>query len=139
MISKLAISLFIVTLSSTVSAATYECRAEWAAYLSEDFADGLKVASKEYTNRLQLMVRITDEDKIKLERCSFVKSVNKQTCDTHYIDKEIEDKNVGMRKLYITSSQYDIQLIKLGNGMIGYIENNGRGGIATGFCNVINK
>jgi hypothetical protein len=132
---KRLILSFVFTIASfTSSAATYECNAEWAGYLSEIAKNGFQVADKQYLKKLQLMVRITDGVKTKLERCSFVKSADAITCDAYEVDVEHNDKNTGMRKLYITPSQYDIQLITLRNNKIMYIENNGRGGISTGEC-----
>jgi len=131
---KLILSFVVAFASFASSAATYECNAEWAGYLSEIAKNGLQVSDKQYLKQLQLMVRITDGLKTKLERCSFVKSANEITCDAYEVDVEHNDKNTGMRKLYITPRQYDIQLITLKNDRIIYIENNGRGGISTGEC-----
>lgn len=139
MITKLAISLLIVALSSTVSATTYECRAEWAARLVENASDGLTPIPNSVTKQSQNKLRIIDGDSVILERCMFIESQNKYNCIPFEIDVVSKDKYIESRKYYNTRTQYDIQLLTLQSEKIIYVENNGRGGIATGFCNVIDK
>jgi hypothetical protein len=68
-----------------------------------------------------------------VSRCSYVPSVNNLTCDRYEIDKFVFDQNVNLKKFYVFSSQYDFQLF----ANLNFIENNGRGDIAYGKCQLV--
>jgi len=68
-----------------------------------------------------------------VSRCSFSPSAQKVTCDRYQMDKVAQDNNVKIKKYYLFGSQFDVQLFP----SLFFIENNGRGGIAFGKCNVV--
>lgn len=74
---------------------------------------------------------LLDENKKTVSRCSFQQSAGSVTCDEYAIDKtEIAAGLVDIKKHYYFAGQFDLQIF---DGR-GFIENNGRGSIATGFC-----
>jgi hypothetical protein len=75
-------------------------------------------------------VRIKDEQKPELERCSYSTSQSKVTCDRYSVDRVEVDKFVGIKKFYYFKGQFDVQLFPDMN----FVENNGRGGISYGKC-----
>jgi hypothetical protein len=96
--------------------------------------DGERVYSAEQLKRFQPVVKISDRGKAAtLSRCSFSPSRKKVTCDSYETDKIVFDKNVKIKKYYVFSSQFDVQLY---NNLL-FVENNGRGTIAYGKCHVV--
>ncbi|MEE8058530.1 MAG: hypothetical protein V3T17_11945 [Pseudomonadales bacterium] len=71
-------------------------------------------------------------DNASLSRCSFAHSGEVVTCDKYEADKVIFDENVKIKKYYVFSSQFDVQVFS----NLSFVENNGRGGISFGKCNV---
>ena len=68
-----------------------------------------------------------------VSRCSFSPSAQKVTCDRYQMDKVAQDNYIKTKKYYLFSSQFDVQLFP----SLFFVENNGRGGIAFGKCNVV--
>jgi hypothetical protein len=68
-----------------------------------------------------------------LSRCSFSPSANKVTCDRYQVDKIVLDDDVNIKKYYVFRNQFDVQLFS----NLSFVENNGRGGIAYGKCEVV--
>jgi len=68
-----------------------------------------------------------------VSRCSFSPSAQKVTCDRYQMDKVVQDNNVKIKKYYLFGSQFDVQLFP----SLFFVENNGRGSIAFGKCNVV--
>lgn len=66
-------------------------------------------------------------------RCSFSASANNATCDRYQIDKVVFDEKVKIKKYYVFLPQYDVQLFS----DLSFVENNGRGGVAYGKCQVV--
>ncbi len=52
------------------------------------------------------------------------------TCDRYEVDKVVLDEVARIKKYYVFSSQFDVQLYSDGR----FIENNGRGTVAYGTC-----
>jgi hypothetical protein len=67
-----------------------------------------------------------------MSRCSFVPSVGKVTCDRYPVDHIAHDTFIGAKKFYVFRSQFDLQIFS----SLRFVENNGRGGIATGTCTI---
>ncbi len=65
-----------------------------------------------------------------LSRCSYSPSAGKVTCDTYKADRIEHDERVRIKKYYVFSAQFDVQLFP----DMSFIENNGRKGIAFGTC-----
>lgn len=82
-------------------------------------------------NQAHLIVE--DEKEAFVERCSFVASANRVTCDRYKVDPVVADKNVDFKKFYLFRSQFDVQIFR----DLSFIENNGRGGLAYGVCKLI--
>lgn len=68
-----------------------------------------------------------------LSRCSFSSTAGKKTCDRYKVDRIAYDENVSIKKYYIFSSQFDVQLFS----DLFFVENNGRAGIAFGNCKLV--
>jgi len=68
-----------------------------------------------------------------LSRCSFSPSDQKVTCDRYEVDKIVFDENVKIKKYYVLRSHFDVQVFP----DLSFVENNGRGDIAFGKCNVV--
>ena len=68
-----------------------------------------------------------------LTRCSFAYSSQKVTCDRYEVDKVVFDENVKIKKFYVFRSQFDVQVFY----DLFFIENNGRGDIAFGKCEIV--
>lgn len=88
--------------------------------------------SKTELERLQFSVLIDDRGDAGSEvgRCSFEESVNRVTCDVYSVDYIARDSYVGHRKYYYFHGQFDVQVFANNT----FIENNGRGSFAYGFC-----
>ncbi len=72
-------------------------------------------------------------DGIYLSRCSYSVSVDKVTCDRYKVDKIVLDDVVGIKKYYVFKSQFDFQIFP----NLSSVENNGRGSVQYGQCEVI--
>jgi hypothetical protein len=129
-------------------AATYRCEVKSqtlvAGTLTEKLADAglivkdstnaaVRLVSAETTRKSQAHLILEDEKVAFVERCSFVASVNKVTCDRYQIDQVVVDKNVDLKKFYLFKAQFDVQIFR----DLSFIENNGRGGVAYGTCKLL--
>ena len=82
----------------------------------------------------QISVLVEEKgDSAYLSRCSFSPSVHEVTCDRYEVDKIVFDEKVNIKKYYAFRSQFDVQVFS----DLHFVENNGRGGIAFGKCNVV--
>ncbi len=95
-------------------------------------------AEREYTpaqiEKGKYSVQIEENgDTTFVSRCSFSPSAQKVTCDRYQMDKVVQDYNVKIKKYYLFGSQFDVQLF----ASLLFVENNGRGSIAFGKCNVV--
>lgn len=78
-------------------------------------------------------VRIAENlDVVSISRCSFSPSQHKVTCDKYVVDKVVFDEKARIKKLYVFRSQFDVQIFS----DLFFIENNGRGGISYGKCQI---
>lgn len=108
---------------SIVYSTTYDCK------VTRKF-DSQNEYTPSILEKYQYSVKIKDTSKPELERCSFVPSQNKVTCDRYSVDKVETDKFVGIKKFYYFIGQFDVQLYP----DMRFVENNGRGGISYGSC-----
>lgn len=119
-------ALFLVLYANYAEAKTSVCSVQ----TKIDFLSGI-VYSEQQIKDMQFSVLLNTADKT-VSRCSFVASEGKVTCDTYQFDREEKAAGfVDISKYYYFSGQFDLQVF--GSGQ--FIENNGRGSIATGFCN----
>jgi len=65
-----------------------------------------------------------------LSRCSFAPSQGKVTCDRYKVDRVEVDPVVKLKKFYVFRSQFNPQIFT----NLTFIEDNGRGTIAFGKC-----
>jgi hypothetical protein len=124
---KLNFLLIGALMTSTSYAATYECKVE-----KKYAADLSVIQSKEEVEKSKFKIIIKEGSKVTLDRCSFAPSQNAVTCDTLEPDR-VEFTNtqfVKIKKFYVTKSQYDFQIFE----NLVFVENNGRGAIASGKC-----
>ena len=88
------------------------------------------VYSAEQLKSMKFSLRLDTEAQT-MSRCSFQKSVGTVTCDTYNIDKVAAASGfVDIKKYYYFNGQFDLQIFN----NYEFIENNGRGSIATGIC-----
>jgi len=121
----------LVLASHAVAAETYQCRVTQK-------IDGDHRYSPEELSRGQFSVLIElTSAKTLLQRCSFSPSVQRVTCDSYSADRaeksETVDGSHTFQKFYVFRSQLDVQLFK---PSMTFVENNGRGGVAWGTCEV---
>ncbi len=115
--------------AQTAFAATYECKVD-----KKYAADLSVIQSKEEVEKYKFKITIKEGVKVTLERCSFAPSQNAVTCD-YYEPDRVEFTNtqyVMIKKFYVTRSQYDVQIFE----NLTFVENNGRGSIASGKCTI---
>ena len=68
-----------------------------------------------------------------VSRCSFSTSAGRVTCDDYQVDKIEIDQNIDAKKYYVFASQYDFQIFST----MESVENNGRGSVQYGKCEVV--
>lgn len=121
-----AIFLLVIT---GVSAATYRCSPEFQSIF------GNKIQDKEnhFIKNYKPYTTVFDEQRPKIERCSFSPTEGRYTCDQYEVDRVELDRNVNIKKYYVFRSQYDIQIFS----NLDYIDNNGRGGFLIGKCKLV--
>ena len=86
--------------------------------------------SEEQMQRMRFSLRLYTNAQT-LSRCSFQQSAGAVTCDTYGVDRvEVAAGLVDIKKYYYFAGQFDLQIFNDAK----FIENNGRGSIATGYC-----
>jgi len=70
-----------------------------------------------------------------ISRCSFSSSAGAVTCDDYQADFIYEDTYTGHKKFYYFRGQLDVQIFD----NLSFIENNGRGDIAFGRCDLLKQ
>lgn len=120
------ILVLILLLSGISNAVEYECRVE-KKFDSETVYPVAQIQKAQYSVLIE-----ENEGKASLSRCSFSPSKQAVTCDRYEVDKIILDQNAKIKKFYVFPSQFDVQLFP----NLTFVENNGRGGIAYGKCNL---
>ncbi len=126
---KLKYLIISALMTQPAYAATYECKVD-----KKYAADLSVIQSKEEVEKYKFKITIKEGAKVTLDRCSFAPSQNAVTCDTLEPDR-VEFTNtqfVKIKKFYVTKSQYDFQIFE----NLIFVENNGRGSIASGKCTV---
>jgi len=110
-------------ISTNVFSSTYDCVVTRKISLEN-------IVSDSELKKWKFSVKIHDTPKPEIERCSFTPSGKRVTCDKYSVDKVEVDKNVGIKKFYYFTGQFDVQLYP----DMRFVENNGRGGISYGKC-----
>ena len=126
---KLKYLIISALMTQSAYAATYECKVD-----KKYAADLSVIQSKEEVEKSKFKITIKEGAKVTLDRCSFAPSQNAVTCDTLEPDR-VEFTNtqfVKIKKFYVTKSQYDFQIFE----NLIFVENNGRGSIASGKCTI---
>ncbi len=126
---KIVYLLFMTFIAQAAYAATYECIVD-----KKYAADLSKIQSKAEIDLYKSKLTIKESPKLTIDRCSFAPSQNAVTCDILELDR-VEFTNtqfVKIKKFYLTKSQYDVQIFE----NLTFVENNGRGSIASGKCTV---
>jgi hypothetical protein len=109
------------------NAATYMCEPEFQTVF------GSRVENNDFIKSFKPYTLVHDEVDGKIVRCSRSYTENKHVCDTYKTDRVENDINARIKKYYVFSAQYDIQVFR----ELSYIDNNGRGGMLFGKCKVI--
>lgn len=68
-----------------------------------------------------------------LRRCSHSTIEGAVTCDEYEVDHIAYDSNVGIKKYYYFRGQFDVQIFP----RMTFVENNGRGDLAWGTCEIV--
>jgi hypothetical protein len=126
---KLKYLIIAALMTQSAYAATYECKVD-----KKYAADLSKIQSKEEIDYYKFKLTIKESPKFTIDRCSFAPSQNAVTCDILEPDR-VEFTNtqyVKIKKFYVTKSQYDVQIFE----NLTFVENNGRGSIASGKCTI---
>ncbi len=96
--------------------------------------DSEYIYSKEQILKGKYSLKIKESNgKAFVARCSDSIIEKKFTCDWYKIDRIEFTKNVNIKKYYYFSGQFDFQLFS----NLAFVENNGRGGIAYGKCELV--
>lgn len=118
---------FLIILPSIVYSVEYKCSV--IKKINSEHEYTAKEISK---GQFSVLIK-ENNDTSYLSRCSFVRSKNKVTCDRYEVNKISADKNLKIKKYYVFDSHFDVQLFS----NLTFIENNGRGGIGFGKCQVV--
>jgi hypothetical protein len=72
-------------------------------------------------------------DVVYVSRCSYAQSVQRVTCDRFEIVRVVRDPYIAAKKYYEFRSQADVHVFS----DLSFVENNGRGLIAYGKCEIV--
>ena len=123
----LAAALFVTMRSGSAWSVEYYCP------VTSKF-DSEREYNQEHLRQYDYSVRIADlGETATVSRCSYTPSEARITCDRYEIDKIVSDEWVNIKKYYHFQSQFDVQLY----ANLRFVENNGRGGIAYGTCQIV--
>ena len=123
----LAAALFVTMHSGSAWSVEYNCPVTHKSDSEHEYG-------QEILDRYDYSVRIVDLGEIAaVSRCSYAPSETRITCDRYEIDKIVFDDRVRIKKYYHFQSQFDVQLF----ANLSFVENNGRGGIAYGTCQIV--
>ena len=119
-----AFALALFSFGATAPPAVYRCAVSKK-------VDGENVYSEKQIRDAQFGVVVRDDDgSAVISRCSFAQLHGRVTCDDYRADHVAVDRDIGVRKYYVFRSQFDVQIFS----DLSFVENNGRGGIAYGRC-----
>ncbi|WNG34168.1 hypothetical protein F0U61_11435 [Archangium violaceum] len=122
--------LFVLLISSSVTAvaADYRCTVE----RKVDFNNYEYTAAQLKKFKFSNLVEETEEGSF-VSRCSFAPSKGEVTCDRYKVDRVDVDPSVKIKKLYVFRSQFNLQIFP----SLDFIEDNGRGSVSYGRCQII--
>jgi hypothetical protein len=113
-----------LVMSRSLPPATYRCT-----ITKKVDPDG--VWSEQRVREGQWSVVVRDQGRMAtISRCSFAPSKQAVTCDDYVADRVEADGYIGVRKYYVFRSQYDVQVFT----DLSFVENNGRGSVSYGRC-----
>jgi hypothetical protein len=124
---KYFLIITILLFSINANAISYECS------VTKKF-DSKKEYSLEEIKKFNFKLKISENNKQVISRCSLSISENKNTCDEYEVDRIEVDKIAKIQKYYVFKNQFDVQLYS----DLTFLENNGRGGISFGKCKNLN-
>jgi hypothetical protein len=97
-----------------------------------DKYDFEKIYSETEIDKWKYSAKIEDHgNKALVSRCYYTANEGKVTCDRYEVDRIEYDENVNVKKYYIFSQQYNIQIYFKN---LLFVEDNGRGAISYGNC-----
>jgi hypothetical protein len=124
---RIASALAVAACSASALAVEYSCEVTRKVDAEREYASE-QVAKLQFSNRVEELA-----DGAYVSRCSFSSSAGKVTCDRYKMDRVSLDERVKIKKYYLFRSQFDFQLFP----DLSFVENNGRGGISYGKCNLV--
>jgi hypothetical protein len=121
--------LFVLLMGSSVTAvaADYRCTVERKVDFKYEYP-AAQLKKLKFSN----LVEETEVGTF-VSRCSFVPSQGEVTCDRYKVDRVEVDPVVKIKKLYVFLSQFNLQIFP----NLAFIEDNGRGSISYGRCQII--
>lgn len=123
-LTKLALLGLALGIAMPANPAEYDCKVSKKFEQDRQYSID-QLARLQFGNRIE----VTGEEAW-VSRCSYSQSAGKVTCDRLKIDRVVNDPNVRVKKFYLFSAQFDLQLYP----DLTYIENNGRGSVSFGRC-----
>ena len=125
---KKTIFISLMCVISNAFSAVYVCTPSFQSVMGKPAVNtDFVIKSKPYTKVIE------NNGAFKIQRCSIPFLQDIHTCDNYDADRVERDTNVKIQKFYVFRAQYDIQIFS----DLSYIDNNGRGGLLIGKCNVI--
>lgn len=122
-----AVLFIILTFMSHIAQAN-----EYRCTVNKKLNSGHEYTTDEIKNA-QFFILVNDNgNDAYVSRCDYSLSARKVTCDKYKMDKEVFDEYVKIKKYYLFNSHFDIQIFS----NLDFIENNGRGDIAFGKCEI---
>ncbi|MFY0570608.1 hypothetical protein ACN28E_43210 [Archangium lansingense] len=123
---KNVLCVLLIGSSVTAVAADYRCTVERKVAFEQEVTTA-DLKKFKFSN----LVEETEEGTF-VSRCSFAPSEGRVTCDRYKVDRVEIDPNVKIKKLYLFRSQFNLQLFP----NLNFIEDNGRGSISFGQCQI---
>jgi hypothetical protein len=110
---------------ATAQATTYECTVTRKYDANGTVYTSAQILRWAFSARVVVLANGTI-----VQRCSRTSQSDVVSCDTYNVDRTEVSSPVGGQKFYVFRSQYDLQIFTDGT----FVENNGRGGLASGNC-----
>ena len=121
----------ILTISLILGFVSVSMSAEYFCEVTEKWNGDNALYSQAKINKYKYSVKVKEVgEEAVLSRCSFQSSAGKVTCDDYLADFIFSDPVIGHKKYYYFRGQFDVQIFT----NLNFVENNGRGSIATGKC-----
>jgi hypothetical protein len=124
---RAAIIALMLMIGSQAGAAEYKCEVTKKLDAENNYTAA-------HLKKWQFSVRVKDYgNKAILSRCSFSSSAGRVTCDDYEATLVNSDPIAGHKKYYYFHGHFDVQIF----ANLNFVENNGRGSIGFGKCELV--